>query len=344
MTWQNLPQLILSSTGSYAAVPVGAAGGAVTFRVPAFAAGQAGAYKIGIYSGDISDPAFIADKEVAIAPYARFVTLSFPANTPQPLVGLQLTAHSDLAIASYSVALQWQAPAASALPQGAQISLGVTIEALQAQIRASLAGDSPSYAELELLLEGLEAAISAQPAGEDFSNRGDVPILSGSPPTPPVDGTLWRELAPDSTRPLYEFPWRWNAIQGIWISDKSWIQSCLSTESSSFRTNEFFMNYPEGTDNIFIPSANIKGFINNGAANSTWTLEIRDKLSPSETQTWATLETQGRPYNQIWEVDLPINQQRSTNSLAYVLRTAPIVQAGSIQFHVRFPVHLIRNQ
>lgn len=160
MVWTNLASITLNQSGEYASVPVGASGGAVTFLVPAFASGGSGRYKIGAYSGPPENPQFIEEKTFDIRPYARHVTLTYPANLAQPLVGLQLTDHAEITTASYPVVLQWQAAQSSSLPQGAQVSLGITIESLKASILQGLTGASVSYTELEALLEGLESLIS----------------------------------------------------------------------------------------------------------------------------------------------------------------------------------------
>jgi hypothetical protein len=156
MTWVELPAITLNQFGNYAAVPVPADGGRVTFRVPPFAAGETGRFKIGAYSGPANAPEFIEEKTFELRPYGRFATLNYPAGLSIAWVGLQLVQAPDLT-ASYPVVLSWQSEPASGLPQGSQILLGITFEALQAQIAAILSAQAPTYAELETLFFELEA-------------------------------------------------------------------------------------------------------------------------------------------------------------------------------------------
>lgn len=159
MAWVTLPAITLNQFGNYAAVPVPASGGKVTFRVPSFAAGETGRYRIGAYSGPANQPEFIAEKDFDIRPYGRFVTLDYPAGLAIAWVGLQLLQAPNLAN-TYPVVLSWQAEPVSGVPEGSQILLGITFEALRGQIAAILAAQAPTYEELEALFHDLEAFLA----------------------------------------------------------------------------------------------------------------------------------------------------------------------------------------
>lgn len=182
------------------------------------------------------------------------------------------------------------------------------------------------FAELELELDALTS-----PAGP-----------SNEQPASPVDGQIWREVNPQSQIPLYPWPWRWIDSLGRWVSERSWIQSTLTPNSSGFRTGEFASQLPLGFAQIWIPSVEVRGFLDNGGQTGTWRLEISDRDSSNGTVSWLTLLTQGQPHNQLWSTILPANSLRAHPRLGYGFKISPLVSGGSAQFHVNFPAHVVR--
>jgi hypothetical protein len=116
MAWTSLNALILTQSGDYSPLPVGASGGEINLRIPAFPAGENGTYRVGIYSGTPENPGFVADQTVILAPYQRHLRFTVPANTPGLMVGFQLLAHEDLPGASYELVPEWQLVNAPPLP------------------------------------------------------------------------------------------------------------------------------------------------------------------------------------------------------------------------------------
>lgn len=161
MAWTSLNAVTLTQSGDYSPLPVGAAGGEINLRIPAFPAGESGTYRVGIYSGTPENPGFIADQTVILAPYQRHLRFTVPANTPGLLVGFQLLAHEDLPGASYQLVPEWQSVnALGQFPGGCQLPLALSLEQVTGLVSGNIAANYATYQELGSLITGMELAVS----------------------------------------------------------------------------------------------------------------------------------------------------------------------------------------
>ena len=110
--FQSLTALQLNQTGDYTPIPLNGVGGWCSFRIPAFPAGQSGLYEIGIYDGDNADPAFVEQRRVAIAPYARLESFQIPPSLNNPQLGLRLIQKADLATYDETITPSFHLPPA----------------------------------------------------------------------------------------------------------------------------------------------------------------------------------------------------------------------------------------
>jgi hypothetical protein len=114
--FQALAPLQLNQDGDYTPIPLAGAGGIVAIRIPAFPAGQAGIYEIGIYEGDNAAPGFVEQRRFAITPYARFTNWQIPPSLTNPQLGLRLIQKADLATYDEAIAASFHMP--PAVPTG----------------------------------------------------------------------------------------------------------------------------------------------------------------------------------------------------------------------------------
>ena len=129
MAWTTLNALVLTQSGAYSPLPVSAAGGEINVRIPAFALGQVGTYRIGIYSGGAGAPGLVATRDYALAPFERYLSFDIPANTNSPLLGMQLLSHAELQTASFNVVPEWQPVEFSGqFPGNGHLPLALTLD------------------------------------------------------------------------------------------------------------------------------------------------------------------------------------------------------------------------
>ena len=211
MSWTNLESINLSALGGYGPLPMGEAGGEINIRIPAFEAGETGAYLVGIYSGNPEDPSLISQQQVLIAPYSRHLFFTIPANVSGLVVGLQLVSHDNLAEASYSVVVQWQlVNQINQFPGNFSLPLALTLEQVTGLIGANLSANYPSYSDLSALEMGVGQLIQ--------SLIPTPPVYSGqSPPENPNEGDLWWELDENGARIR---PWPWQRFGIYWASSE----------------------------------------------------------------------------------------------------------------------------
>lgn len=94
--FSDLTALQLNQTGDFTPIPLNGTGGSVSFKIPAFPSGQTGTYEVGIYEGDNAAPGFVEQRQVALAPYIRFLTFQIPPSLSNPQLGLRLIQKTDL--------------------------------------------------------------------------------------------------------------------------------------------------------------------------------------------------------------------------------------------------------
>lgn len=162
MDWQNLPAIDLNFTGDYVSLPLNGRGGKVAIKIPGFPAGEAGRYEIGIFTRPAQgEVGFVDAAQKALAPHARYLVFDVAANLPDPHLGMRLVQHSNPQ-KEFEVMAQWQPPASDqAVPGGAMISLGLSVEALTEEIERRISAGSASLEDLQGLQEALEGAIAA---------------------------------------------------------------------------------------------------------------------------------------------------------------------------------------
>lgn len=108
--FQNLDPIQLRSAGDYTPIPLNGAGGVVSISIPPFFGGQTGIYEIGIYNGDDSDPGFVEQRRVSLAPYTRFESFQVPPSLSNPQLGLRLIQKADLGTYDETITAQFHMP------------------------------------------------------------------------------------------------------------------------------------------------------------------------------------------------------------------------------------------